>query len=407
MNPKRPLAPVCCQRVYSPMKHIVERALSAYLCTVNEPAYERDRTKKVLFCVANDLMFRFANDAWLLFSRRNEYKVFLCSPVSFTTNYACYRLFRRLRQISAEYGYTYVPSVFAKTKQWDLVVFAEPSRVFEEFALSIPKVLTNHANATLKRYDGYLYPYLPSALIGDDGHCGFSSIFEASETTKSEIVETLPMLSPLIDVVGSPQIDRLLEKNTHRAEIRTAFGFDNSDFVVLVQSTFRECLIEDMGHELLQECDRLASSMGYKFIISLHPNSWSGAHAAKHPWGQRALQYASDSIRIRGPQEDGDLSMIASDMVLTDHTSLCINYAFLNKPMLFYLPKRGNQATDVLEPLLNICPQLNHVSELSDHMLEAQRRHNPQELQRVTDRFVSHRGQAVERINEVFDRILA
>ena len=98
--------------------------------------------------------------------------------------------------------------------------------------------------------------------------------------------------------------------------------------------------------------------------------------------------------------------MISSDIVLTDHTSLCINYALLGKPMLFYMPTNGYQASDVLDPLVKLYPRLDDLFELNDRIQQAQQAHDPEELYKVMNRFVSYQGRASERINMVFDRFL-
>jgi len=389
------------------IKHLIEKAVSIFCMLVYEPQYRKFKGRqKVLFCVAGDLMFRFSNDAWREFTRISDYEVFVCSPVSLTSKWSCFRQFSILKSLAKANRYHYVAGIFAKMKKWDLIICAEPSKVLEEFDKSIPIVLTNHAIVTNKRYNGYLYPYHPEGLTRKDGGCFVSSIFEASGVTKQAVGEQTPSLLPFIDVVGSLQADQLVSANRNRVKIREQLGFSQSDFVILVQSTFRESLIEDLGYTLLDECKRLAELKGYKFIISLHPHLWHGLYAASHPWGERALAYASDSIRIRRPEEDGDSCMIASDIALTDHTSLCISYALLDKPMLFYLPKNGFQATDVLEPLLELYPQLTEIGQLDNLIQEAQRVHDPARLHAVMDRFVSYRGQAAERINQVFDRLL-
>jgi hypothetical protein len=315
-------------------------------------------------------------------------------------------VFAKLRRLAKQEGVTYLPCLIAEKIGWSLLLCAEPN--CERFAREVPRVMTGHGMVSFKRYEGYLYPYLPCYLMSPDrGRYLVDSFLESSEFTYEQVVQQEPRFADVIDVVGSLAADDLLEKNIRRDEIRRQLGFDPADFVILIQSTFHESLIEDLGFGLLDECKRLAELKGYKFVISLHPHLWSGPYSEEHPWGERALGYASDSILIRRPEEDGDLGMIASDMVVTDHTSLCSNYALLDKPMLIYLPKNGSQATDVLEPLLALYPLLDEATGLDVGIDEAQRVHRPEKLREVMNRFVSCRGQAAEKINQVFDRLLA
>ncbi len=360
---------------------------------------------RILFCVNSLLMYAYVDRIWQAYRHKNAYDVYVSPSYSLTRQVACLRLLRDVKQKAEADGYTYLPALVSVELEWQLLIAAEP--VHFEGVCAWKRLMTDHSVIGFKRYNDDWYPYLHNYIYDSSGGFRYDTFLEASPLKYDYVTQRDPKLQDLIEVVGSLHVDDLLEQNAQRDAIRQSMGYAPSDRVLLVQSTYRESLVEDFGEALLIECNRLAEREGYHVIISLHPHLWTGAYAEKHPWGQIACRYESDRVRVRRPSETPTNALIASDIALTDHTSHCINFALLGKPMLFYLPRNGFQTTDVLQPLLDLYPRITSVEEIGDLLVRSAEQHDPDRLANVVRRYVGHPGQATERINAVLDQLLS
>lgn len=362
--------------------------------------------KNVLFCVSNELMLTYVQRIWSDYFDSSKYRVHLCGGRAPPSRGAVALIISGWK-LAAKLRVPYWSAALARRTDWDLVICAMPDDLPTGIDRAIQKLMTGHSLVGFKRYDGFLYPYLPEYLLSPDGAYMFDSFLESSRYKLKQVMADEPRFKDVIDVVGGLPADILLEKNRKHLEIRREMGFGPEDFVILIQSTFGDSLIEDFGDELFVECERMAATCGYKFIISLHPNHWNGIYERTHPFGKMALAHESEAVIVRRPTEDQDPYMIASDMVLTDHTSLGVNYALLGKPMIFYFPGSGNQAVDMLAPLAQLYPTIECPEDIEAGVLEAKSLHDPQKLQNAIDQFVEPGGNARERIDKVLTRLLS
>jgi len=374
-----------------------------YKSRLNEAVLQK---KKVLFVANNELMFQHIAQVWNAYHRKEEYEVHLCSTESIVVRAAKYKTLRRMKALARSRGIKFWPDFIAGKIEWDLLITAEPDIPCHLLGNRTRRILLQHALIGIKKVDGFLYPYHPDNFFTGRDKCKFDSIFETNCYTYNKLIEQDSRYSGVIKLVGSMPADALLELNKSRSQIRDAMGYHADDYVVLIQSTFRESLIEDLGVELLEQCRTLSLEKNYKFIISLHPNHWRGDYATKHPWGRIASTFESDRIKIRRPDEDANLSLIASDIAVTDHTSLSYNYMLLNKPALFYLPPSGNQVMDILGELVECCATFAQPCELSEKLQEATRVFDKDKCAVVIARCLPYLGKARERNNEILDEIL-
>lgn len=360
---------------------------------------------RILFCVNSLLMYAYVDRVWQAYRHKDAYDVYVSPSYSLTRQVACLRLLRDVKQKAEADGYTYLPALVSVELEWQLLIAAEP--VHFEGGRAVRRLMTDHSIIGFKRYNDEWYPYLHNYIYDSAGRFRYDVFLEASPLKYEYVTQRDPKLHENIEVVGSLHVDDLLEQNTQREAIRRDMGYAPTDRVLLVQSTYRESLVEDLGESLLVACNRLAEDEGYHVIVSLHPHLWAGAYAEKHPWGRIARQYESDRVRVRRPTEAPASALIAADIALTDHTSHCINFALLGKPMLFYLPRNGFQTTDVLQPLMDLYPRVTSVDEISNQLVRAAEQHDPDRLATVIRQYVGHPGQATERINAVLDQLLS
>lgn len=125
--------------------------------------------------------------------------------------------------------------------------------------------------------------------------------------------------------LGSPRTDYLL--NLNKNEIRKQFDIKypiiEGKKLILYAPTFRDNADKDM--DLLKKTDfhTLKEKLCDEYIIllKLHP----AIHSAEIPGS--VIDVTEENIT--------ELTLIA-DLLITDYSSVCMNFAFLNKPTIFY-----------------------------------------------------------------------
>lgn len=178
---------------------------------------------------------------------------------------------------------------------------------FKKFGLStdIPRNIADRLKKCSQRLD---YIVTTSDNINDN----YSEAFGAD---KSKIIS-----------LGSPRCDYLI-RNDESEQIRESF---NSKFpaakgkkLILYAPTFRDD--EDRDRALLQNTDfeYIKKELGgeYEILIKLHPR----IHTSSIPPG--IINVTDFDIN--------ELTLI-SDMLITDYSSVCMNFALLSKPCIFY-----------------------------------------------------------------------
>ncbi len=126
--------------------------------------------------------------------------------------------------------------------------------------------------------------------------------------------------------LGSPRADRYIEKNsrTDTRALRVKLFGETDKTIVLYAPTFRDDPAENRA--LLEHFDfpRFQRELGDRFllVLRLHPQF----HDVPVPEGVTNLTDYPDA---------GDL-IAASDLLITDYSSLCLDFALVGKPSVFY-----------------------------------------------------------------------
>ena len=126
--------------------------------------------------------------------------------------------------------------------------------------------------------------------------------------------------------LGSPRADRYIEKNrrTDVRALRTKLFGETDKKIVLYAPTFRDDPAENRA--LLEHFDfaKFARELGerYLLVLRLHPQF----HDVPVPDGVTDLTAYPDA---------GDL-IAACDLLITDYSSLCLDFALVGKPSVFY-----------------------------------------------------------------------
>lgn len=355
--------------------------------------------KRVLICVESRLMAEYANDAAQFIRHDPRVELWLTGPRARVIG-QCLE-----RELAAEHGYRYVSYIRARAMWWDLMVFAG-YRAADRFHPGIRKVLVNHFLGGGKIISGKEYRF--QRKMWHWGRPLFTSIFEASAKERDRAIAADPSLAPHVCLVGDLRSDRMLEMRARREQIRSEMGFSDSDKVVLIQSTWgSQSIMERCGRELFDEVIRLLNEGKYRFIASTHPHHWQGPRTAQHPWGKYLAELERPGLVVIKPGDDWARFMVASDLAVTDNTSLSATYCQLHKPLVFIvMPDNTIPAGSTVHQLYCISPHLNSPAELQRGLDQVLQSYPYDRLRQIAYETNSLPGEAAGRIRRELYRLL-
>lgn len=361
------------------------------LWALQRPPRNPQRRRRVLLCAETEMMTSYANAAAQLVAEEPQVATYFTqAPSAGTASDA-------LRPLAQELGHNFVPYWKARMQWWDLIVFPE-YRAADRFHPDAPKVLVNHFLDSGKIINGKEYRFERELV-----HLGrplFRKIFDASYVSRDRAIAGDPQLEDQIVVVGDLRSDEMFKLVDRREEIRREFGFQSDETVVLIQSTWGpQSIMERWGSQLLEEALELQKSTNFRFIASTHPLHWSGRRVAEHPWGEHLLSLQPRGLRVVRPGDDWAVSMVASDVAISDNTSLAATYCQLGKPLIFindledYLPEGTS-----ISKLYKISPHLANAEDLHRTLCQVQDDYPYEELREIAYAVNSYPGEAEQKI---------
>jgi len=134
-------------------------------------------------------------------------------------------------------------------------------------------------------------------------------------------------------MTGLPRNDGLF--NVDRNKVLEKLGIDNSKKVILYMPTYRmEALGKDAVKNIIKnlcddtEFDDFLRRHNYVFIAKPHPVT-----------PKLNIQRRDNFVVLENVEVEYNQALLGSaDMLITDYSTCCIDYALLNRPILFYVP---------------------------------------------------------------------
>lgn len=236
------------------------------------------------------------------------------------------------------------------------------------------------------------------------GRLRYRLMFYEREVDRDCTVSKEPLMKDIIAVVGSLAHDKLLAQVDRRNEFRYQLGYKSSDTVVLVLSTFGpDSLFQTMGDDFLEQSHQLLGE--FRFILSVHPNEYCPRAPGQRVWGEYLRSQREYGFVVREPSESWVPYMVACDIVLTDHTSLCDAAALLKKPIIF-VPVREELIWNgsVRWKLRQFAPVLKETQKLREVLVAAKNNYPLHELHELAKTINPHHGKAAEHIRkQIYD----
>jgi teichoic acid ribitol-phosphate primase len=166
-------------------------------------------------------------------------------------------------------------------------------------------------------------------------HTNYDLCLAASAAAVEQYVDAFRQPASLfVTDIGMPRTDVLCDRtaaSAAEAAVRRRYGLTDGRRVILYAPTFRGDSMIDARHPADLDLQRLAEALGadHRLLLRLHPAIRSSVAI------DQAL--AGFVVDVSDYPEVNDL-MLASDVLVTDYSSVIFEFALLGRPMAFFAP---------------------------------------------------------------------
>lgn len=324
----------------------------------------RDPSKRdVLLLCQNGLMAEYLEPVWKAVRNDDRVRFHVTFPDDEKTHH-------ELSRIRAKLGVQEVPLRWAYVKPWDLIITADHGHAELATRTRCPVIYTGHGiTGKVLAGEGGDYSYGPRTR-GPDGTPRYTCMLEASESNRRRIVVEHPEYADVIRVVGSLKDDEVLDQLQNRRAFREQLGFRDEDTVVFVIGSWGpQSLFHTIGDGLIDAARALSD---YRFILCTHPHEYRPRPAGKRVWGEYLRALREEGFSVREPDQSWVPYLVASDVLITDHTSLSIYGVLAGKPMIWSpVPDEVIQEGSALWKLRAICHILEDPRRLGEELAHA------------------------------------
>ena len=219
---------------------------------------------------------------------------------------------------------------------WDLIVFTNHPYGFGVcFPPWSKKLYVNHGMHTGKinndlEQDGV---YGRCKVIRPFRKPYYDCMFSASGGERDFAISQTPELRDRIAVVGFLRADRFLEYFREQgAGARTRLGYTRDQRIVHIISTWGEnSLWSVRGEWILEQAQRLRGQ--YQFVVSIHPRFDDLGTGNEESREEILQRFGQAGVTVYQDLDWKDY-IIASDVALSDHSSLCLYHVLLQHKIL-------------------------------------------------------------------------
>lgn len=286
-------------------------------------------------------------------------------------------------------------AVFSGAVDYHLVLSASENIAFE--ALRAPAILLMHGAGFNKSIDrGAGRPARQAGLPTPGAvRSGKVTIALAHDDQERTLLATNPEIAGHTAVVGDPTVDRLLASRAHQDRYRAALRTGERTLVVLASTWGSQSLI---GRDPTLPARLLATlpSDEYQLALVLHPNVW-----ARHGTSQLSIWLSSAleaGLVLLPPDGGWQPALVAADQVVTDHGSLALFAAVLDRPLLITGRATETIAGTPAADLADAADVLDIRGDLRDQLDRTRARHRPGRFSAVTDRAFTGSGEAADNL---------
>lgn len=289
----------------------------------------------------------------------------------------------------------------ARHRRFDLIIVTD--RPVVHSWRSTARLLIHHGSSYVNNPDPWQYRRLA------EGTVDFLLLLHRGELSRVREVAGKAM-SGRVRVVGQPKLDRLIRCVRTHSEKGSGWDLDPQKPVLFVgshwtpTSLFRTC-----GDEVLSY---LRTRTDLNILVSGHDHLWSyPSHwSAGIDWRTRLAWMDAEPhmYRVQGASELWN-AMLAADVGLADHSSVTLELAVLERPLLVYRNPGRHLAAPWLDDLLasstRVFHQVHELPDLLDDAFAGEVR-DLAKRRELIDRSFAYPGCATERAADAIEEVL-
>lgn len=285
----------------------------------------------------------------------------------------------------------------ALSRHWDLIVFTNhPYGLGVCFPPWTKKLYVNHGIHTgkINNEHGEDGVYGRSKVLRPFGAPYYDRMFAASNWEKEFALTQTPELADAIVVTGFLRADNFLESAPRaRDEAIKRLSLDTEKKIVHVISTWGpQSLYSQHGKAFLQQMAELRP--GYEFLVSIHPRF----DEIENNGSERRVEILrrfKDAGAIVNQDLDWQDYVIAADLAISDHSSLCLYHLLLQHPIVF-VPVAKSQfvSGSTFDRLQSSMPQPSTPFDFGAALDAVVNETPSRDLQQILDTLLDKRGAA-------------
>lgn len=325
-----------------------EKYITEKLCEVNDEL-------EIVWCVDN-IDIPVPKQVRLVYSRNTD------------------RMLKDLSNSKVVITSTFFPDSFTK-RQGQIWIHLKHwgSITLKKFYLDAPSVSDVSGNAVRwkEKFNQLDYILVGSKFDEDSCRRGFSNIPEMIYT-------------------GSARSDVLFSPDNAWKKVRKYYGISDRKRLLLYAPTYRFVDISvDEAYKVqdtLIDFYRVINSLQHRFggewsiLLRLHPGIRN--------WGEDIAKAASESVIDVSLYDDSQELIAASDIMITDYSSIMFEPAYVGKPVILFAPDRKTYIGKEYELLLNYDELPFPIVESNDELEEAIKQFEMEQYQRAVDDFL-------------------
>lgn len=170
-----------------------------------------------------------------------------------------------------------------------------------------------------------LFVSLKSALVYNVFLANYELVVAQSEESRKDLAELY--VNDNVEVLGAPRNDVLFDQS-RRSQVRQRLGLDRYERVLLYCPTWRDEFerIEPFTSEEWRALSQWLESRGYLLMVKKHPLD-----------GELVVPDELENIKnFTGAVDDVQELCVASDVLITDYSSIAFDYCLTGRPIIYY-----------------------------------------------------------------------
>lgn len=354
--------------------------------------------KDILFIAKHRILFNFAWAIHELLKNDERLRLWVCFNNSSLLGP------KEVKRLKKAHKMRTISHTVAKYLKWDLVICPDHGSYFRK---DCPRIFTGHGLASGKKLQGDHYVFGSRSLDENEDRIIYDKIFVASKFVQSKVKEYYPKFYPVIRVVGSLFVDKVVGIKERNLDLFREMKLDPSRKTVMVISTWGEhALAQKQGTVLIKKIPEITKK--YNLIISFHVLNFVKKLSPRYNWKELLSGINSKNVFVLEPGADPFEILSHVDLLVTDITALGLYYPSLGRPIIYFdsPTMEYEDSLSLSRELRSISYVIKNVSSLEIDIAKAFKNFDKAQMKELSSKISSYPGQASRRyVQEIYDSL--